>query len=338
MDIRKALLDALPGNGAPVFLAGFDPGGSRLTLHVPAGCDVDELKAQANRAMDKAGEKIRISVRAHRLRQLAFPRSLEHWLNRFDVDAVIHDPTMIVARARGLVLAAKSCRSAIGDVIKGIFFDPDRRTLFVLHRIKSDAATVAALQLRVATIVNEAWNRSAGHGTDNQTQINVQVVADLPRRKIVPVDALSASLAGRIGRAIGRWRAPGAVALAMATVAVPAAAHTDAGQQGHRSIRAETIGTGVRASGEFGVLFGLSVFGDGQQRWESDAFASAGLGLYFGDVSYAGSNKTIRLAQQTLPRIDVPGRTEPRKPKRQREQKRQRDPNFTGAGRFGAGS
>ena len=318
MDFARILLQELRGEGAPVFLAGIDHQRSRLTLHVHTGCDVDQVRNQAQRALAKAGEQIRISVRAHRLHQLAFPRSLEHWLKRFDVDELLHDPTLIMARGRGLVMAAKSCRSAIGNVIRGIFFDPDRRTLFVLHRSKSDAATVAALRLRVATIVNEVWDSSAAHpehSTESQTRINVQVVSNLPRRKMVPVDAMSASLAGRMGRAIRRWRAPGAVALAIATVAVPAAAHTDAGQLGHRSIRAEGIGTSVRASGEFGVLFGLSVFADGPQRWESDAFASAGLRLYFGDV--------IRLAQQSLPRIDVPGRTEPRK-------KRRRDPDNTG--------
>src|SRR4029077_13415172 len=100
---RGALLRVVLGElGTPVFLAGFNSRRSRLTVHVPAGYDLAALRAQAKRAADQAGEAIAISVHAHRLHKLAYPRSLEHWLARFDVDQVVYDPTMIVSRARGL--------------------------------------------------------------------------------------------------------------------------------------------------------------------------------------------------------------------------------------------
>src|SRR5262245_4446033 len=162
MDNRKALLKLVVEElGAPVFLAGFDARGSRLTLHVPAGYDVVELKSQAASVIDKAVEPIRISVRAHYRSQLAFPRSLERWLKRFDVGDVTLAPALLVAWALSLRLVAKSSRSALGGAISELLFDPELRTLFVLCRRKSDDATMSALRMRVATIVDDVWDRTA---------------------------------------------------------------------------------------------------------------------------------------------------------------------------------
>jgi hypothetical protein len=275
-------------------------------LHVPAGADVDALKSAAERAIGKFQQPIGISIRAHNLRQIAFPTSLEHWLKRFEVGDVMHDPTLIVARARKLLIAAKSCRAELGKAVNGLFFDPDRRTLFVLLRGGSDAGTTAALRARVAAILHETWDRPEARGEQggpDQLHVDVQVVTDLPARKLVAVDAKSASLTRRIGRALRRLLAPGAVAIAVTAVAVPAAARTDAGRPGHGD--AGVTGMNVRPAGEFGVLFGLAVFADGQRQAETDAFASSGLQRYFGE---------LRLAQQT------------QRPR----QRRQRDPEEIG--------
>src|SRR5262249_42308742 len=114
MDSQRVLLKAVLAEVAtPVFLAGFQSGGSRLVLHVPAGSDLVHLKSLAQSVIDKTRHPVGVLVRAHKLQKLAFPRSLEHWLNRFDVREVMHDPTLIVARARKLVRAAKSCRSEL---------------------------------------------------------------------------------------------------------------------------------------------------------------------------------------------------------------------------------
>jgi hypothetical protein len=113
-----------------------------------AGHDVPELRAQARRAVEKLGEPIHVSVCAHRFSMLPHPRSLEHWLRRFESDEIIYDPTLVVSRGRSLLLTTKSCWSAFGDAICGLFFDPDRRTLFVLKRGRAAAAMAVDLQVR----------------------------------------------------------------------------------------------------------------------------------------------------------------------------------------------
>jgi hypothetical protein len=301
---QRAFASVLGELGTPVFLAGLNPSGSWLTLHVRAGCDAARLKSRTQLALEQAGEPIRVSVRVHNLRQLANPRSLEHWLKRFDAGHAVYDPTMVLSRARGLLSVAKSCRTTFGNSIGGFFFDPDQRTFFVLNRNKSDAATASAIRLRVESILRQTLD-----GTTSQPWINVQVVPDLPRRKLIPIDARSASLAHKVIRTIRRWLAPIAIALAVTGAAVPAAAHLDTQQAGRQAIGTSTV-KNVRADNEFGVLFGLSVFADSQRRDELDAFASAGLRMYFGEASY-----TLAQIQQ---------------PKTKKRRLREQDPDITG--------
>jgi hypothetical protein len=290
--ILQATLSEL---SAPVFLAGFDARRVELTVHVCARNDIAELRAQVQRAADKAEGSIRVSVRAHRLRKLAHPRSLEHWLRRFEVDQIIYDPTMVVSRARGLLLAAKSCRLALGHAIEGLFFDPDRRTLLVLGG-KANAAAKSTLTLQVRAIIEEAWDRAmaqSGRDANDRSCTNVRVVAELPHRKIIPIDAKSASLARTATRAARRWFAPVALALAMAGVAVPATAKVDPVHVGRQAISTQSTTTMSLADSKFGILRGLSVFTDGV-RQELDAFAAAGLQQYFDDGANAGN--VVRVA------------------------------------------
>lgn len=266
----------------PVFLVAKSNQGSRLTLHVHGGCDLAELRAQAKRALTRSGEPVHISVRAHNLRHLAFPRSLEHWLRRLDVGDVIYDPTMIVTRARSLLQASISLRAALGSVIRGSFFDSDRRTFFVVTRNITDAARTNDLRSKIVTIVNEAANEIA------PLPVNVSVVSALPARKLVPVDARSGSLAHRIRQTVGRWLASGTLALTMSAASLPASASFDPTQPRSDALRLQAPVGDLMVTSDFGVLSGLAVFTDGRRPSESTTFASTGLRLYFGDQSQIG--------------------------------------------------
>jgi hypothetical protein len=277
---QQVLQTVLAEINTPIFLAGYNRQQSQLMLHVSEGRDVASLEAAAKRALDKAKAPIRISVRAHRLRKLAHPRSLEHWLQSFGADEIVYDPTMVMSRAKALLLAAKSCRSELGTAIAGLFFDPDRRTLFVLDSGKNDAV---ALAVRVRSIIAEA-----GSGTSN-----VQVVSALPHRELIPIDAKSASFARGMQRAVRRWFAPIAVALALVGIGVaPAAANVDPNYTGR--MHAQTAAMKVPTQHKFGMLGALSVFGDNPVASEIDAFAAAGLQRYFGEGNQV---KGIRVAQ-----------------------------------------
>jgi hypothetical protein len=207
----------------PVFLAGYNSEGE-LTLHVCSGRNARAVELVRAWAKSQAGPSVPVSVRAHQLKKLAHPRSLEHWLDQLDIRDVLHDPTMIVSRARGLLLIAKSCRSVLGKLIEGSFFDPARRTLFVLARSTFDNMVMSSLRLRIAEIVQEAWNRSKTQferGSSDSFFINVSVVDRLPGRKLIPVDYKSASLVRRMARTVRRWLALTTMALAMGAAAFP---------------------------------------------------------------------------------------------------------------------
>jgi hypothetical protein len=284
-----ATLRELP---APVFFAGFNARMSRLTVHVHAGCDIAGLRAQVASAVQKAGEPVEVTVCAHRLGQLAFPRSLERWLSLFKVgQTVLHDPTMIISHARSLLAAAKSCRAALGSALAGSFFDPDRRTLFVL--VRGDAA---ALQPRVATLVASAFD---GPGASiarisGASSIRVQVVEELPQRRLIPVDAKSSSPMRRIGRTLWRWLVPASLALAVS--GAPAAANT-----GPVGLEARSANVSIAAQTQFGVLKGLSAFSEASRH---DAFADATLQWFFSETSEGQAARGISVAQAKKKKID----------------------------------
>jgi hypothetical protein len=273
---KRIILEAVLGEiKTPIFLADLDKQQSKLTLHVSEGADVASLQGAAKRASAKIAGPIQVSVRTHRLHKLAHPRSIEHWLRQFATGEIIYDPTMVMLRARGLLAAAQACRSTLGDAIRGSFFDPTHRTLFVLERRKAADATLT-LAPRVRTTIEQAWDDAMdqiGHNARDRYWTSIQVVADLPHRELVAVDAKSASAVRSMRRTVRRWFAPLALAFALAGVAVPASADVNV----------------VR--GQFGILGGLSVFGDNTVPQKLDLFAFAGLHQYFGDA------KGIRVAQ-----------------------------------------
>ena len=282
MDKRILLETVLSEIKTPIFLAEFDSRQSQLTLHVPKGRDLASLKVAAKLASDKVGEPIKLSIRAHRLRKLAYPRSLEHWVRQFDIDEIVYDPTMVMSRARDLIAAAKACRSMFGNAIGGLFFDPERRTLFVLARGKVDAAASSVLDQRVRAVVDGVLSGQSGGDHGGQPWTGVRAVAKLPHRKMIPIDAKSASLTHEVTRVVRRWLAPVALAFALTGIAVPASA----------KVGAEQVG---QAGHKFGILGALSVFGDNAVPHELDTFASAGLQQYFGERIHTA--KGVRVAE-----------------------------------------
>jgi len=281
MSTRSEFLRALLKEGVPIFLASGDAGGSRLTLHVAAGSNIEHLKARISSALSQTSGKLRVTVRTHKLDRLAFPRSLEHWLRPLSSEGVLYDPTMIVARARELLHAAQSCRATLGKAVDGIFCDLVSRSLLVLVRSRN----TAELQSRIASTATATirWDGS------------IRVVSALPRQDLIAVDAQSAGRIARLTRFIRRWRAPGALALAIsAASAVPAAAHTNAGRL---DLARTTLSMSATSASEYGVLSKLSVFSDGGRLNESDAFVSFGLKTYFGDKQQFAQNNRTRQRQ-----------------------------------------
>jgi hypothetical protein len=272
--LRKTLATVVSKLSAPVFLAGYEAGKSSLTLHVRSGLATKGLKLEAERAVTQAGLLLCVDVRRHRLSKLTHPRSLEHWLKRFGTGQIVYDPTQIAARARGLLSATNSCRSSLGKLVAGSFFDPSRRSLVVCARMAKDAAQALALRLRIAGVAQDAWQQVAADfdNVTSGTRLNVRVVSHAPAGNLVPVDSRSASLVARIGQRVRRWVAAAALGVAMVAAGAPAYAKLPP----NAPIPAESI-----SGSDWGILPGLSVFAEGTLQSETDAFALSGLRIYF---------------------------------------------------------
>jgi hypothetical protein len=281
MQFRTTLASVLRKLSVPVFLAGFDKTRSKLTLHVRSGFDTRAVKLEAEKAITLAGVLVEVDVRGHRLAKLTHPRSLEHWVKRFGTGEILHDPTHIASRARGLVEAARSCRSMLGNLAGGNFFDSDRRTLVVCARMKGDAQEAISLRMRIGAIVEDTWNRTLAYLDRSEARaspLNVQIVSEIPARKLVAVDARSASLLSKLGLKFRHWIAAAAMGVAALAGASVAEARLPPDMQSPRSAAATQ-----KSSSEWGVLTGLTVFVDGARQYETDSFAANGLRMYFGE-------------------------------------------------------
>jgi len=273
---QKSLLFAPP----PVFLVEFDRSTSVLRLHVNRGADADSAVEAVRSAGGKVGQNLDIVVQSHDRSDLAFPKSIEHWLNKFSVGEIVSDPTMIFSRARALVQAAVACRHAAGRKIRGIFFSPARRTIVVL--MKANKSKNATLNSGQSSTQPSNVEFEIGGKSFLDTEIKVEVVTRLPRTDLVPVDKASSSRFRWVRGALRRWIGAAVLVLVTTFGVAPASASVDS--------RSPNIERNAKVSGwndaqfdRYGFLAGLSVFADGHKSYSADAFTSTGLELYFGD-------------------------------------------------------
>ena len=285
-EFSKRLSEAVAGISAGVFVAAVDARQSCLTLHVRAGGDTASATRQAREALRLAGAEIDVKVLAHSLRSVASPRSIEHWLKVFASGGVIFDPTLVAQRAQSLLDAAKACRRELGKLVRGIYFHPDQRVMYVVMPSVDAAGAFEQQQRLIASI-------AAGAG---RLPFALRVTTKAPRGNLTPVDAASVPLFGRLARFVRRGAVPGAIALAVSSLALPAAANSP--QPGKTSFDAAIAAKG-NATDRYGVLWSLSVFADGQSN---GAFAAKGLESFFGNGEFS-DNPIIRLAQSRRPPV-----------------------------------
>lgn len=290
----KDLGQLVAGLQAGVFLADLD--GAHLRLHVREGADVAKARVDADVALEAAAVKLEVEVLSHSVSDLAFPKSIEHWIRKFAAGSTIYDPTMVAQRARLLVGAAKACRAEFGKVLTAVFFDPGSRAVVLEVHPKTGSEIVRRYQQRAVEIVSAMgagadWNSLDAAGV---WPITVRVVPKPAPRKLVPIDAASGSIGRRFSRMCRIALAPGAMAIAVSAVAYPAAAKTTPSSP---AITAPAGFTGAGSVGTYGILSGLSVFSDGQLPSSAGDFAVTGLNSYFGNGARANSGLVTRVAQ-----------------------------------------
>ena len=279
-------LPRLSSATSPVFLADIDRSRGVLRLHVRRGVDVHAVHDRAQAFLAAQETPLRLVIEQHRRKDLTLPRSLDKWLDRLALQDVIHDPTLIVARARYLVSLAWGVRQALGRRCKGVFFDPVRRMLVVVVRPIGDREETAVL---VKRSVDEVSRAVLPH--DNQFgNICIRIASERPGFDLVPVDRHSDTVLGACRRIARQSLAPVVMALAALAAMGPSAASASPRQV-------------LRAAepAKFGVLEGLTLLSDGSYQSRLDAFASGALKMYFG-LSAAGE-KAMQLAQANLSQV-----------------------------------
>lgn len=285
-DLLKRVGEAAASLSVGGFVAAIDARQSCLTLHVRAGGDTVSATRQAREALRLAGADIDVKVLAHSLRSVASPRSIEHWLKVFANGSVVFDPTLVAQRAQSLLDAAKTCRRELGKLVTGVYFHPDQRVMYVVMPSVDAAGALEHQHRLIGSIAADA----------GRLPFALRVTAKAPRGNLTPVDAASVPLFGRLARLIRRGTVPGAIALAVSSLALPAAANTP--QPGTTSFDAAIAAKG-NASDRYGVLWSLSVFSDGQSN---GAFAAKGLESFFGNAGFS-DNPIVRLAQSRRPPV-----------------------------------
>lgn len=279
-ELSERLNQVAAGLSVGAFLAEFDEVGFHLTVHVKAGVDLAQARREVIAATRLSGRAVGVKIVPHELRHLAAPRSIEHWLKQFAGGTVIFDPTLVAVRAQALLQAARACRREFGGCASGIYFAPAQRTVYVVVPEVAGAAGALEHQRRLLAAIGEGATSGA------RWPFALRVTATMPRGELTAVDAASAPLYRRLARLMRRGLAPGAFALAVASLSLPAAANKP--PQGVPGDIGAKAGMATAASDRYGMLWGLSVFSDGPHLSAGGAFAISGLESFFGDESRSG--------------------------------------------------
>jgi hypothetical protein len=283
-DLRRALR----GMPAGIFLASMDASATRLTLHGKVGLDVDATRIEAQRALVDAGVGLNVYVKLYCVRDLAFPKSIEHLLASFP-DKTIYDPTMIVSHARSLLAAAMACRVELGKGVRGIYFNPIQRTLFLSIRSVGDPKVARDLEQRATRIIGAASGTDSFGATpavQPTWALRVLVGRALKDRDLVAVDAASVQSLWRIRNVFRSRLLPSAVAVVLASLALPASAARNEAQRNPAIAQGIAMPSTIdQVLAEFGVLTGLSIFAQEPMPSGSNDFAIRGMQSFFGEPS-----------------------------------------------------
>lgn len=290
------LRNAIVAYSGSVFAAGFNQAAGQVVIHT---CNRGFLKTAVSDLAASVRAQVptlRVVVKTHDVRAIAKPRSLESWVSSFKGQEILFDPTAVCSRASMLVDGVRIMRAEFAGEVTGYYLDARARILLVLA---PNAATGAGSSL--AQRVSERWSsldqvhRSAD-GQFELRSVTPRVVDTLPDRELVPVDKKSIRGMPRSMSRLAQSFIASIIAsgLAMGT----AVAHTPA--------------SFADQANKFGALGSLSVFSDGAVGSSTEAFASAGLDLYFGatsittkiEVQVAQAGSGLKIVVTPEPRVD----------------------------------
>jgi hypothetical protein len=191
MTDQIAVQASLTRVNAPIFLAREHRG--QIWIHTTAKGPLRRLRAQADAALQAEGVTTPCRIVRNSARALYRPWSLEGLCDRFAGGRVLYDPTQYFTRAESLVALSRLLRAALGDDVRALSIDSQRRILFVTVQPPKDltAAHVNGRNVelvRAAHRVVQTWQASAPQGFN----LTVRISEETPvGAALVPIDRQS---------------------------------------------------------------------------------------------------------------------------------------------------
>jgi hypothetical protein len=214
---------------APIFLAREHRG--QIWLHTSDRSSLRSLRARAETSLRDEGITQSVRIVRHSARALHKPWSLEGFCNRFSGGSVVYDPTQYFTRAQALVSLSRLLRTALGDQVRALSIDSQRRILFITVSTPDNLAAAHVngrnIELvKTAHRIVQAWQSTAPQGL----QITVRISEEPPASaSLVPIDrqsvwtSLRAAFASR-KMTLRKAGALGAALVMGGALALPAAA------------------------------------------------------------------------------------------------------------------
>lgn len=198
MDFQRLSQDLADERCGLYFLAGLDfdksnGNGSLLTIHVAHG-GINSTQEQFIRATVEAIDPdMAVDVKVHFARELHAPDSLESFVQLFQHDNIIVDPTGAFGRAPRLLRLAQSLRAELGDLVSRILWQAEYSTLVVMAdglgtEIAPSGQRVVSRELE--TSIKEVVDTCAAPDLRKMIR-TVRATTLAPSRSYVAVDALS---------------------------------------------------------------------------------------------------------------------------------------------------
>jgi hypothetical protein len=195
---------------SPLFLARSVTGARKptLSLHTSDGTAPRDMARRVAADLAMAGVDVDCRVVGTKPAKLS-RKSLEAMAKVFGSGEIVYDPTGLVTRTESVLSLARRIRTEAKATLRGIFLDPDRRTLFViLDRKAFPAETKELLAKRVEAMAEiagsvQAWRAADAPGFELAIRIGFELPVSV---QAIPVDRKS------VPSPMGTWQRRGIAA------------------------------------------------------------------------------------------------------------------------------
>ena len=220
----QAAISRLP---TPVFLARENDGSRVPVIDLyTSHRRVAGLRDAAAKSLSREGVEAECRVVVRPTATLERKRSIESFSRTFGSGRIVYDPTGVAARSLALVACARMLRKQLGERISGVYFEADRRTVFVIvDRKRFVQDPERNLRQRVETMGEIGGVVTEWRNTDpGSFEVAICIGYEAPAGTgLIAIDRASASLLVR-HRIAARLRKPGVISTIASLLSFGAAA------------------------------------------------------------------------------------------------------------------